>query len=195
MTDPTYARGNAPDRPPTDEPGNPRAPVIWSGAVFQGVGIVLTLSGCAVWGVSGYFQQPADQPAASWLDFFQDRSGPALWTLGVLASFLHGLLMTAAGMGLQGERPRSGRLALGVCLLFAAVYLVLAVAIAVLSGRWLWPLVPLALTALTLSLLPLASRSASLLRQFPPPPDLNRATPEIMAEHRRKREERLRELD
>lgn len=190
--DPMNAQAPADDAPVSAR--NPRAFAVGCGAVFQTVGVLQMLAGCCVWGLSAYVQQPSAEPAAQWYDFLDSRFTAAVWTLGLLAGVLHGLLLAAIGTGLQGERPGSGRLAVAANIVALLLYLGLAVSLAI-RAAW-WSVIPPGAMGLwTLLLLILSLRSNALLRQFPPPPDLNRATPDIMEEHRRRREERLRTLD
>jgi len=174
---------------------NPRAFAIGTGVVFQTVGVILALTGCSIWGLRGYVTAPVDQPAPNWLDFFSIRFGEALWTLGLATTFLHGLALAAVGVGLQGERPSAGKLAVATNCAAGLIYAGMAAALILRESRFAMSLIPLMMFAFAGVMLALAIKSASALRAFPPPPDLSRATPEILAEYRRQREQRLRELD
>ncbi len=174
---------------------NPRAFAIGTGVVFQTVGVCLALAACILWALSQKWIAPTDAPAANWWEFFSTRFVPAVWTIGILTSFVYGLALAATGIGLQGERPGSARLAVGVNAAAAAAFAAMAILLVVREGRFTLLVLPVFMALIGVGLLVLSTGCVSTFRQFPPPPDLNRATPEMLEEHRRKREERYRSLD
>ena len=167
-----------------------------SGFVFQTVGGLLVFVACLIWGISAWTVPKASTPLANWTDFFRGENLPsALMTIALLISFIGGLALLAVGLGLQGERPSSGRAAMLTSALMAACYLAVAIAYAVALGRIFSALIVFALAGLAVFLFMLAGHSSAVLRQFPPPPDLNDATPELLEEFRQKRLERLKHYE
>lgn len=145
----------------------------------------------SAWGI------PRSQtPVQQWSHFFQkEHLSSALWTIVLMTSLVGGLAMAAVGVGLQGERRSSGRAAMFVCAILTLVYAGVAATFLVSLGRIIPMLIALTLTALTSAMFMLAGHSASVLRQHPPPPDLNKATPELLEEFRQKRLERLKHYE
>jgi hypothetical protein len=185
---PDYARRGS-------EPGsNPRAFAIGTGAVLQTVGTLLALGGCCLWSTSNYFLRPADVPAARWSDFLFANPIAAAWTIGMLTSFVGGIGLIAAGVGLQGERASSGRIALFVSGTMTLIFVGVALWLVIAHAAYLTAITPLALAVICGFLFALSGHSAAILKRFPPPEDLSRATPEILEEHRRRREERIHEM-
>jgi hypothetical protein len=174
---------------------NPRAFAIGTGVVLQTVGTILALGSCCLWSTSSLYMRPAGAPADRWRDFFFADPVAAGWTVGVLTSFVGGIGLIAAGVGLQGERPGSGRFAMGVTGGMAAVFALLAGWLIVAEKAYGLAVMPAVLAGVCGFLFALCGHSASVLRRFPPPADLSRATPEILEEYRRKREQRIREMD
>lgn len=192
----TQDETKGPDYPPRhrDAGSNPRTFAIGTGAVLQTVGTLLALGGCCLWSTSNYFLRPADGPAARWSDFLFANPAAAAWTIGMLTSFVGGIGLIAAGVGLQGERASSGRIAMFVSGTMTLIFVGLVVWL-VIHAAYLAALTPLALAVICGFLLALSGHSASILKHFPPPEDLSRATPEILEEHRRRREERIKEME
>lgn len=178
------------------ETPSPRAFAIGTGVWCQTVGMVLLLGGCCLWGLSDRITTRASEPAPQWTDFLFNESFPAaIWTLGLATTFVGGLALVAVGVGLQGERAGSGRVAMVVTALMTLIYLALAVALAAGAESWYAALAPGLLAVVTGVLFLLSGNSAATLRRFPPPPDQSKATAEFLEEHRRRREERLKEYD
>ncbi len=175
---------------------SPRAFAVGTGFVFQLVGIAFLASAC-LGGVAGAFiAEPASTPVTRWIDHLKGDSPLAgLLTLGIVVGFVGGAGLIGVGVGLQGERPSSGRNAMIVSAPLALAYWALAGIVLSVAGEWL-PTTLLSVFALvsTISFL-LAGHSAALLRKYPPPKDLTDATPEIMEEFQRKREERISQYD
>ncbi|MEK6799252.1 MAG: hypothetical protein AABZ12_09830 [Planctomycetota bacterium] len=175
--------------PSETTPPNPRAFVVGSGLVYQGVGVALILAACAVWAVTA--------PAGPMPSATSDSSAePALTrtTLAMFATFVGGLALAAVGVGLQGERRESGKVALAFSGTLAAVYAALLVA-PLFHQAWLACVVlAIPLTAMIV-LFALARESAKTLRRHPPPPDQSIATPEFLEAHRKEREERRKSFD
>lgn len=113
----------------------------------------------------------------------------------LLVSLVGGLGLLAVGLGLQGERSGSGSAAMIVSALMAACYIVVAVIYLVALGRVLVALALFGLGLLGVLLFMVAGHSAAILKKFPPPADLNVATPEILEEFRQKRLERLKHYE
>jgi hypothetical protein len=180
----------------TESVASPRAFAMGSGLVFQTVGGLLVFAACLIWGISAWTIPKASTPLANWIDFFRGENLPsALMTIALLTSFVGGLALLAVGLGLQGERPSSGRAAMITSTLMAACYLVVAIAYAFALGRIFSALIVFALTVLAFLLFMLAGHSSAILRRFPPPAGLNDATPELLEEFRQKRLERLKHYE
>ncbi len=146
--------------------------------------------------ISVWVVPKANEPLLSWTDFFQKEHLPsALMTIVLLNTFIGGLAMMAAGVGLQGERRSSGRVALIVTGLMDFCYFAIMIAYIVALGRILPALIVFLLSLVIAVMFALAKNSASILRKFPPPPDLNAATPELLEEFRQKRFERLKHYE
>lgn len=185
------------DPGPESQPApSPRAFAMGSGFVFQTVGGILVLASCIVGGISAWAVPKASAPLLSWMDFFRGENLPsALMTVALLTSLVGGLALLAVGLGLQGERASSGRAAMIASGLMSASYTIVALAYVVILGRVVSALFVFALAALAALLFMLAGHSASILRKFPPPSDLNDATPELLEEFRQKRLERLKHYE
>ncbi len=169
---------------------NPRAFVTASGYLFQGAGLVLACSTCCLWSISGWTQGKLHQPVDGPSDYLRLETLP--WTVAMLStvlSFAGGLGRVAGGLGLQGERPSSGRWALGISGLLAAVWwLRLAV------DLWWWAgwgrlLVNACLAVAAVLLFLLAGNCARLLRLHPPPDNLGGVSDEYLEEYSRRRHE------
>ncbi len=188
-------RGDDYSQPP--EPvASPRAFVIGSGAVFQSVGGLFVFMACVVWLISAWTVPKAAAPQSQWNGFFHEEHLPsALMTIALLLTFVGGLGLLAVGLGLQGERPGSGRVAMAASGLLATCYLIVSVAYVVALGRVISALLVFALAGMAAVLFLLAGHSAGILRKFPPPPDQNVATPEILEEFRQKRLDRLKHYE
>ena len=175
---------------------SPRAFAIGTGVAFQTMGSIHAFIAILVWAISAWILPRASRPAAQWTDFLERENLPAaLITILVLVSLVGGLALIAAGVGLQGERRRSGTVAMIVCGLMVPCYVVVAIIYLLALGRLLTAIGVFALAIPGGFLFMLAGYSASILRRFPPPPDLNAATPELLEEFRRKRLERLKHYE
>ena len=179
-----------------DPTPSPRAFAIGTGVAFQAVGAVLVFAACVAWGISAWTAPKASTPLSNGTEFFRGEHLPsALMTVALLTTFVGGGGLLAVGVGLQGERPSSGRAAMLASGAMAACYFIIAVSYVVALGRIFSALIVFALGLLAAVLFMLAGHSASILRQFPPPADLNAATPELLEEFRQKRLERLKHYE
>lgn len=177
-------------------PDAPRRFASATGFVLQGVGVVLLIASCVVWvATSRLAAVPKEQTPETWLHYLRGpHAGAAVLTLNLLVTLVGGLAFTAAGLGLQVGKRTSGRLAVASCSVLTLVYAGSSVFLLAVHGSLMGLLaVPPAL--LCGGLLVLCLRSAAVLRRHPPPSDYHVATPEILEEYRRRREERLREYD
>lgn len=175
---------------------SPRAFAIGTGVVFQTAGGILLFGACLFWGITAWAVPSVSKPLANWTDFFRGEHLPsALMTVALLGTLLGGAALLAVGVGLQGERPSSGRAAMLVTALLTVCYVIVAVTYVVALGHYLAAFVVIALGLLSAVLFMLAGHSASILREFPPPADLNAATPELLEEFRQKRLERLKHYE
>jgi hypothetical protein len=176
------------------EPPNPRGFAMATGAMFQSIGCILMLGGCCLWSFSPRLVAPDADPPEAWIGHFVDRGSAVAWTVGVVVSFIGGLALAAVGMGLQGERPSSGRLSVIVTALLAVVFAAIAIVLVVREDRWGVATIPLILAGGMALLLLFALRSTYLFKRYPPPAHTE-ATDEIMEEIRRKRQERRKYYD
>ncbi len=173
---------------PADAPPNPRAFATTTGFLFQIVGAVYMLI-AAVYGLaSSCLQQQSGVPIDSVAAYFDEANVlNTITTVNVLAGLAGGLAMFTFGLGLQGERPRSG---LGAMITTAALVLSAlgsAILYALLARAWLHMSLVAVFAAVNTVLFLLAGHSAALLRRYPPPKDQNIVTDAWLEEHARNR--------
>lgn len=169
-------------------PDSPRAHVIATGHIFFSVGLVFLLGACCFWGFSSHVVRPADEPAARWADYFSgDRLPAAMLTIGVATTLIGGFGLVAVGVGLQGERPSSGPVAVVLTALMAIVYWGTCAVLIVKTGSWSYALTPAVFALASTVLFAVAVHCAAVLRRFPPPPDQNVVTDEFLEEYRKRR--------
>jgi FtsH-binding integral membrane protein len=173
-TDPAHS----PDQP-SDE--NPRAFSQGTGYVLQIVGLILTFGGCCVCSLLGWYQDETDVPINSPADYFaQPNLSLALAALNLFASFAGGLGLLGAGIGLQGDRPRSGKIAMAVTATLALIFAATA-AVHLFITHSLAPAITAAVFAAAMTLLfLLAGNSARVLRENPAPEDANAVPPDYV---------------
>ncbi len=175
------------DKPPSDT----RMFMRGTGTLFQAMGIALLLTACGVWAISGYVVKPVSNPPQQWRSYLTSEHLPAsLLALGILTSFVGGLGLSAAGIGLQGERPSSGRAALIVCGVLSILLLAIAFSCVVFAKLWIGGAIATALGLVATVLFLFAWRCASDIKRDPPPPD-SVVTDEFLENYRRERAERL----
>lgn len=175
---------------------SPRAFVTATGLVYQAVGMIMLFGSCCFWSFSGHVVEPSDVPASQWTDYLRgERLPAALLTICVVVTFVGGIALTAAGVGLQGEKPRSGRVAMAVSAPMAVIYLAAGAILLFNTELWGRALMPVLFGTVTILLFMLAGHSSSLLRQFPPPADQHLATEEFLRQHKEERLKRLQEYD
>ncbi|QOJ04497.1 MAG: hypothetical protein HRU71_13795 [Planctomycetia bacterium] len=98
--------------PPGPEEPSPRAFCHATGFVYQSAGFLLALSTCCWWSFTGRFQAEARpaEPDRQVVVLTEDATAAQKWSLAaVCVNFIGGLALTAAGIGLQSDRLRSGR--------------------------------------------------------------------------------------
>ncbi len=187
--------GHDPDQAPPDKP-SPRAFATATGTVFQTVGTVFMLGSCCFWSFSDRVVPRVEGGLDRWTDLFTIEHAPiAAIGVGALTTLLGGIAFIASGVGLTGEKRRSGTLATFVSLGMACVYWTLCGVLALAVGLLAAAAVAAVFGAVCTVLFLLAGHSASVLKSFPPPPDQNAATDEILEEHRRQRAERLKDYE
>jgi len=158
----------APEGPP------PRAFAVGTGQVFILVGTIYFLGSCCFWSFSGSMIEWQVPRELRWSEYLERQYLPqTLPLLSLLATLLGGLGLLAAGVGLYGERPSAGPLALMVTPLLAVVFGGVAVAQVVTVGAWRGAILPGLFCVVTGLLCVPAVGAAAELRQFPPPPDQN----------------------
>lgn len=183
------------DKTPPDKP-SPRAFATATGTVFQTVGTVFLLGSCCFWWFSDRLVPRVEGGIDRWTDLFTIEHAPiAALGVGALTTLVGGLAFIAVGVGLTGEKRRSGTLATFISLVMACVYWALSGVLALAVGSVATATVAAIFGAVCTVLFLLAGHSASVLKSFPPPPDQDAATDEILEEHRRKRAERLKDYD
>lgn len=156
---------------------SPRDFVINTGYVFQLVGFVFGLGACCFWSFSGRAMEQTTSPAAQWSDFLiGEHASAAILTLGVVTTMIGGAGLVALSVGLQGEKPGSGKAAVVLSTLLTAIYAALLILSFLNESSWSSRITMGAFALITATLVPLAIRSASILREFPPPDDLHVVT-------------------
>lgn len=138
---------------------------------------------CAVcaWLLSGLFVEPAATPAERWTDYLTgDRLPAAVFTIDVLAMIVGGLAIMTVGLGMQGERPESGRAGVVVAGMLFLVFLASAALLFVRSQARLGGVMAVVLALASTCLIGLAGKSAGILKRFPPPSDRNVVTDEML---------------
>jgi hypothetical protein len=180
---------------PADEGASRRSLVVGAGLLFQAVGTIMALGSCCLWSLSGQWLPAANQVPESWWQYFNgETQSTALIAMDMIITVLGGLAILGAGIGLYGERRRSGLLATWLTVILAVWYAASAVAL-FLMNTWAAGLIAAGLAALMALLLPLAVHSAAVLRRFPPPADQNVVTPEFRERYLRERAERRKQYD
>ncbi len=178
---PPSHQADSPDASTGPAGENPRAFSQGTGYVLQIVGLILMLSGCCVCSLLGWYQDESDVPINSPADYFAQPNLPlALAALNLFASFAGGIGLLGAGIGLQGDRPNSGRIAMWITGLLALTWWATAVAHLLLTKS-----IPGTITAVVLAagctfLFLLAGNSARVLRENPPPEDLHAVPPDYV---------------
>jgi hypothetical protein len=99
--------------------------------------------------------------------------------VAIVASFTGGLGLLAAGVGLQGEHPRSGTAALIVSGGLAAVWWGCLIAFLAAGGSLLQCVLAILMALASTILFLLAGASARVLSLYPPPADRNVAPAEL----------------
>ncbi|MFQ5415291.1 MAG: hypothetical protein ACE5E6_12615, partial [Phycisphaerae bacterium] len=174
-----------PERPPS-----PRAFATATGAVFQAVGSLLMLASCCFWTISSHVIDEATRAQAAatathwWYYLTGDRLPAAVATIIVATAIIGGAGLLAAGIGLAGEHPNSGRTAMIASGAVAAVMGTCGVILVVHATRlpdppaalWVSAALPFTLAAVHTVLFLLAGHSATILRDHPPPPDRSTIT-------------------
>jgi len=187
-----------PDGPPSHGPTtpSPRAFATATGMVFQTAGTVFLLGACCFWSFSGRLVPRIQGGFSSWTDLFTLEHAPAMSLLaGLVTTFVGGIALITVGVGLTGEKRRSGTLAMWISLIMALIYWALSGVLSLAVGTIGAGVVAALFAIVSTILFLLAGHSATVLKQFPPPPDQGTATEEILEEFRRKRAERLEKYD
>lgn len=196
MDDPVHSESQTPAADPPPTAPSPRAFATATGYVFQGVGLVLILGACGMWWLSAWFLPPSGEKVTSWWQHLSGDNLPAaLFMLAVLSGVVGGAGLSAAGFGLQAELPRSGWAALTVTAVLTLVYGLLGLLLMFRAGAWIGGILATGLALFMALLFSLALRSTLILRRFPPPPDQNRLTEDVLADIRRQRDERRKQFD
>lgn len=165
---------------------SPRAFVTATGFVFQMIGFVFAVGGCLLWSLTGFLEQPLAEPINVVGDYVQRGAVARTITLACLVlTLLSGVGLIATGIGMQGERRGSGRWALAITGVLAAVWLTATI------GYWWfsaapWKIITAAFfTGVGTVLFLLAGNSARILKLHPPPTDANVASEEFLREYSR----------
>lgn len=173
--------------PDPGEP-NPRAFVTATGFVFQIVGLLFASCGCVLWSLSGFFQPEAAQPIETAADYFKaDTLARGIGLIDFAVTFVGGIGLLAAGLGMQSERRDSGAWAVVVCTVLAVAWWASLVGYLIAEASWWMPGVALVLACACSVLFLLAGNSARILRQHPPPRDLNIVSDEFLEKYDRHR--------
>jgi hypothetical protein len=180
-----------------EEPtSSPRAHCVAAGLLFQSIGSILLFGSCCLWSMSGLIEPKVDEPPGQWLGLlWGEHRTTALLTLNMITSFVGGMALLAAGVGLTGEKRLSGRLAMVIAGLMTLLYVGSAIAFAVLDGRWGAMILAGVLGVVCGGLFLAAAHCAAILKRHPPPADQNVVTDEFLERYRREREERRRKFN
>ena len=101
-----------------------RSFVTATGYIFQVVGLAFAGGGCLLWTLTGYLEPTLDEPIAVVGDYFQSSARVMAINLACIATTcVAGLGLLATGLGMQGERPGSGRWAMVIAAILAIVWL------------------------------------------------------------------------
>lgn len=196
MDDSVHSESQTPAADPPSDAPSPRAFATATGYVFQGVGLVLILGACGMWWLSAWFLPPTNERVTSWWQHLTGDNLPAaLFMLAVLGGVVGGAGLSAAGFGLQAEVPRSGRAALIVTAVLTLVFGLLGLLLMFRAGAWISGILAIGMALFMALLFSLAVRSNVILRRYPPPPDQNKLTEEVLADIRRQRDERRKQFD
>ncbi len=170
--------------PTNHDPAEGRSPwafAIGTGFVFQSVGVVLLLGSCCFWSISGHLVEPAAQPTQQWTDHFHGDHLPiALLTVAVVTTVVFGAGLIGVGIGLQGERAGSGTAAVLLTATISVIYWVCCAALWFQAGAIQSVVVSGVFAVVASVFLFLSLVSRSVLRRFPPPPDQNVVTEEML---------------
>jgi len=174
------------------DPPCPRAFATTTGLVFQIVGIVYVMVAGGYWLISGRIQAPATYPVVSLSDYISHPQNILLaaTTANILVAVAGGMAMVAFGVGLQGERRRSGTGAMIVAAVVATVGLMTIVVYIVWGPAWCRAAVTAVHVIVACVLFLLAGESALVLKQHPPPKDQNTVDDAWLAEYERQRRAR-----
>lgn len=178
----------SPDPSDDNAASPPRAFVTATGFVYQVAGAFYVAVAGGYWLISGRLQDEAPVPIETVKQFVDPANVLlALTTLNILVAVAAGLAMVAFGIGLQGERRRSGIGAMITTGLLAAVALTSAVLYALYGPAWV-PMVIVTLHgAVGMVLFLLAGHSAGILKRFPPPENQNVVDDAWLEEYARNR--------
>ncbi len=175
---------------PAEQSNDPslRSFVTATGYIFQIVGLAFAGGGCLVWTLTGLLETKLDEPIAVVSDYFQSSARVMAISLACIATTcVAGLGLIATGLGMQGERPGSGRWAMVIAAILAMVWLAGAIGLTWISGP-LWKiLVSAAFAGVGSVLFMLAGNSARILKLHPPPADAGVVTDEFLREYSHKR--------
>ncbi len=158
---------------------SPRSFAIGTGILLTCVSSLLVLGSCCLWSFSGHlipWEASASAAQFHWLRHLPS----ALSAAGLLTSLLGGLGLLAAGIGLYGERPSSGPLAVAVSACMAILYWAGFVLWVVKVQTWGRACVFAIFAVVMTVLFPLALHSAKVLRRFPPSPQESIVTEETL---------------
>ncbi len=171
-----------------DQPVSPRAFASGCGFVFQAVGATLFLASCCLWASSDtVFPIEQSERGSDFVSQLrQAGSAMPIVTLGMILTLIGGLGLAATGIGLQGERPRSGGAGMIAAGFFTAAQATTAILLVQRSGSWAPAVVPGLLAVVGAVLFMMAGYSRQLIRRYPPPPDQSKATEEFLREVQRR---------
>ncbi len=179
---------DTPHNPKRDDTPSPRAFATTTGFVCQIAGLAYFLTGAAYWFVSGRVQDPTPVRVDTVADFFNDANVTlTVTTINVLAAVAGGLAMVAFGIGLQGERRRSGVGAMIATGALSAIGTTSVIVYVAFAGAWIRAMFALLYTAANVVLFLLAGHSAAILKRHPPPENLNVVDDAWLEEHERTR--------
>lgn len=169
-----------------------RALVRGTGRLFQSTGIVVLVVSMAIFGVTGVLRRPVSVNAGQWLEYIHGDTLPAaVLAICTLSGVVGGMALATAGLGLAAERADAAWVSIIASLTLATIHFAAAAIFVVRGHQWIAALAALIVALIMLFLSRLGCRSLSVLRRFPPRPDRNVVTDEVLEKWRSDHSKRL----
>lgn len=161
-----------------------RSFVTATGYIFQIVGLAFAGGGCLLWTLTGYLETQLDEPIAGVSDYFQSSARVMAISLAcITTTCVAGFGLLATGLGMQGERPGSGRWGMVIAAILVMVWLAGGIGLWWISAPIWKIIVSAAFAGVGTMLFMLAGNSARILKLHPPPEDAGVVTDEFLQEY------------